>query len=193
MKILRRIAYGVIGVCVILCIIILCYKGKDIDDEATPLAGVESISEEVVVDADSEIGYKDLIDAASVIADEVADEIKSVISKDSAEKESVSENNTGEIDYNTIVSLQEKEYEDTFRSVISDYNKANGISVSSATSTSSSANAKKDYKYVVNKKTKTIHKIGCLLAPSKDNAEYFEKVKDAKLSGYTDKCPVCSP
>lgn len=193
MKVFRGIAYGIIGICVLLCIFILLYKGKNIDDEATPLAAVDSASEEVTVDADSEIGYKDLFNAASAIADDVKEEIKSVISSTSSDADSVSENKTGEIDYDTIVSLQEKEYEDTFRKVISDYNKKNGISVSSANSTSSSASVKKEYKYVVNKSTKVIHKIGCLLAPLEDNAIYYEKIKEADKEGYSKKCPVCSP
>lgn len=193
MKIFRGIAYGIIGVCVLLCVFILFYKGKDIDDEATPLAAVDTSSEEVTVEADAEIGYKDLLNAASAIADEVKDEIKSAISSNSSDEKTASENKSGEIDYDTIVSLQEKEYEETFQKAISDYNKENGISVSSATSTSSSASVKKEYKYVVNKSKKVIHKVGCLLAPLEENALYYEKIKEAVSDGFSEKCPVCSP
>lgn len=192
MKIFRGIAYSLIALCAVLCVVILTFGGKKINDEETPLVAIDDLSsqnEEVVVEG-AEIGYSELLEAASVIAKDVTDEIKEAIS---STKDSVSENNTGEIDYNTIVSLQEKEYEDTFKKVISDYNKENGISGNNSSASTSTVTSKKDYKFVVNRKTKVIHKIGCILAPLEENAEYYEKIKEAKQDGYTEKCPVCSP
>lgn len=192
MKIFRGIAYSLIAICAVLCIIILTFNGKKIDDEKTPLVAADEIdhNEDVVVE-DEQIGYSELLEAASAIASDVGEEIKTAISM--ASKESVSENDTGEIDYNVIVSLQEQEYENTFKKVISDYNKENGISGNNSASSSSTATSQKEYKYVVNKETKIIHKVGCILAPLENNAEYYERLKDAKVDGYKDKCPVCSP
>lgn len=191
MKIFRGIAYGLVALCALLCIVILNYKGgKNRGDEATVSAGAEPVSSAYGVVEDNKVEPEDIFEAASAIVSGVAGDIKDALASPGKD---VSENNTGEIDYDVIVSLQEKEAEEAFRKTISDYNKENGISFSSTSASASFETSTPVYDFVVNKSKGVIHRTGCILAPLEGDASYYETVKDAKEAGYTDKCTVCSP
>lgn len=198
MKILRGIAYGMVLACAVLSIAILAYKGSEnskaaairAEMEAAENARMEANANAVVTVEGDEVGYDELISAASAIVSGVSMDIKTAI--DNALSD-ISENNSGEIDYEEIVRLQTEQVEGMFKDVISDYNKKNGISVSSSTEKKAEEELTASYDYVVSKSTKTIHKTGCILEPLLDDAVYFSTIKDAKAAGYTDKCNVCSP
>jgi len=195
MKFLRNIAYGLIVLCAVGCIVILTYNGKKNDTEnntsTVAVDNGDSTSIDVVI-SDGEIGIDDVLSAASVIISEAKEDVIDVVASISA---SAGENTTGEISYAEIVRLQEEEVALQMAADVSASNYANGIvtSTSTSTSTSASASASKDYNYVVNKTTKKIHRMGCLLEPKGSNASYYEKLSEAILAGYTDKCSVCSP
>lgn len=193
MKFLRNIAYAVIGLCAVLSIVILTYKGKtsDTDSENTSVAVTETESSKEVVVEDGEITAEDVLSAASVIISDVKDDVVSAVTSAS---NSASENTSGEISYAEIVRLQEEEVALEQKALVAESNKANGITAStSSTVSNTSDSTTKNYRYVVNKTTKRIHKVGCLMEPTGDNALYFETLTEAVAAGYSEKCTICSP
>lgn len=195
MKIIRGAAYTIIALLLIASIVILNYKGKKNPDGASSAAVEASLPEEFAEEFKA-------FDSSTVVAPDygvvsfVTDKPKDA-SGNTVSGNSVSGNFTGEIKYSDIVKLQEEELDAEFRKTISDYNKKYGISVSennTSTSKKVSDNDPLKYNYVVNKTTKKIHRIGCLVAPiAEDNKAYFETISQAEKAGYKDRCPVCSP
>ena len=181
MKLVRSVAYAVIVLCAILCIVIAFYasREKKAGEEGTGTAGSGQETESSEYEPLNPPNLADLIvDRTSSAGDS---------------KPSISGNLTGEITYDEIVRLQNEDLDREFRIVISDYNKKYGIVTSTPTTTSSTA-AGKDYKYFVNKETKIVHRIDCLLKPvNSADTLYYETLTDAAKAGYTSRCPVCSP
>lgn len=185
MKLVRSVAYAVIVICALLCIVIAIYAMKKPSEEE---GGERTASHSTVGDAasDSFDGGASVPNIADLIKDHPAE------TGTGAGKTSISGNNTGEISYDEIVKRQNEDLDREFRNVISDYNKKYGIVTSTPTSTTTTVS--KDYKYFVNKNTKIIHRIDCLLKPvNGEDALYYETIKDAEKAGYTERCPVCSP
>ncbi|MCR4677562.1 MAG: hypothetical protein K5679_02275 [Lachnospiraceae bacterium] len=179
MKAVRSVAYAVIVICALLCIVIVFYASRKTGE------GGESSDTETSVTV-STSGY-----AEDSSVPNLADLIKDHPSNTST-KNSISGNLTGEIDYEEIVKLQDAELDRVFRETIAEYNKKYGIVTSTTTSTTTTTN--KDYKYFVNKATKIIHRIDCLLKPvNSSDTIYYETITDANKAGYTERCPVCSP
>jgi len=195
MKFLRGIAYGIIAICMAGVATIVIYAAKN-GGKSVQLVD-ESVPKEVVIE-DGEVTVSDILDAAGVIIsdakDDVVEAITTPVQTKEEKKTDVSENNSGEISYDEIVRLQEREALDEQKALVKESNEKNGIVTSTSTSTSTDKEEKtKEYNYVVNKTTKIIHKKGCLLEPSGDNAIYYEKLSDAISAGYKEKCTVCSP
>ncbi|MBR6309079.1 MAG: hypothetical protein IKR39_10790 [Lachnospiraceae bacterium] len=181
MKIVRSVAYAVIVICALLCIVIAFYASRDKSgsEEAA------STSTPVTVSASDASGESTVPNLADLIKDHPS-------SGADSGKTSISGNLTGEIDYDEIVKRQEAELDRAFRETIAEYNKKYGIVTSTTTSTT--ATVSKDYKYFVNKETKIIHRIDCLLKPVKaSDTLYYETITEAGKAGYTERCPVCSP
>lgn len=179
MKAVRSVAYAVIVICALLCIVIAFYASRK-PKEGDETSGTEASVTESVSDS-----------AGGSTVPNLADLIKDHPSSTSA-KTSISGNLTGEIDYDEIVKRQDEELDRVFRETIAEYNKKYGIVTSTTTSTSTTAT--KDYKYFVNKATKIIHRIDCLLKPvNSSDTIYYETITDANKAGYTERCPVCSP
>ena len=193
MKFIRSIAYGIVAVCIIGCLVILFYKGKDSETKTTS-------DYEILISTEA----GDM--TVSEIIEEIKEDVKETVTPDSTSTSasaststsvsaSYKENDTGEISYSEIVRLQEEELLRQQKELVAQSNKEHGISVSSNDSKSSASTSAsvKDYKYVVNKETKIVHRIGCLVAPSEDYAIYYEKLSEAIAAGYEHKCTVCSP
>ena len=184
MKLVRSVAYAVIVICALMCIVIAIYASKkpagDSEGESTVSRTSASDNDSFLSDGESTIpNLADLIN-------------KPQSGGSSSSKSSISGNNTGEISYEEIVRRQNEDLDREFRNVISDYNKKYGIEVKTPTSTSTTVS--KDYKYFVNKNTKLIHRIDCLLkAVNSADMLYYETISDAQKAGYTERCPVCSP
>ena len=194
MKILRNIAYAIIGVCVLGCILILFYSGKNTDEEKTETVAISNEDDAVFID-DGEISIEDVYEAAQVIISDVKDE---VIDKVNSISESISDaaasiENKNEISYEELVRLQEEEALALQKALVEESNKKNGIVTPTASTSTSSSASTKVYSYVVNLTNKKIHKIGCTLEPLGENAKKYEKLSEAIADGYKDKCPVCSP
>ena len=186
MKLVRSVAYAVIVICALLCIVIAIYAMKKPSGEE----GGESTASRGSTIADTDPGSFDSSATIPNIADLIKDHPAGTGS--GTGKASISGNNTGEISYDEIVKRQNEDLDREFRTVISDYNKKYGIETGTPTSTT--ATASKDYKYFVNKNTKIIHRYDCLLKPvnSADMLGY-ETIREAEKAGYTERCPVCSP
>ena len=184
MKLVRSVAYAVIVICALLCIVIAIYAMKKPEGEE----GERTASHSTVTES-----APDSFDSSATVPN-IADLIKDhpVGTGSGNAKTSISGKNTGELSYDEIVRRQNEDLDREFRTVISDYNKKYGIVTS--TSTSTTATVSKDYKYFVNKNTKIIHRYDCLLKPvnSADMLGY-ETIKEAEKAGYTERCPVCSP
>lgn len=184
MKLVRSVAYAVIVICALLCIVIAIYAMKKPEGEE----GERTASHSTVTES-----APDSFDSSATVPN-IADLIKDHPGGTGLgnTKTSISGNNTGEISYDEIVRRQNEDLDREFRTVISDYNKKYGIVTSTPTSTT--ATVSKDYKYFVNKNTKIIHRIDCLLKPvnSADMLNY-ETIREAEKAGYTERCPVCSP
>ncbi|MBO4616833.1 MAG: hypothetical protein J5717_05745 [Lachnospiraceae bacterium] len=178
MKAVRSVAYAVIVICALLCIVIAFYASRKTGE------GGESSNTETSVTVSTSGSAED----SSV--PNLADLIKE--HPTTSTKPSISGNLTGEIDYDEIVKRQDAELDRIFRETIAEYNKKYGIVTSTTTSTTTTAT--KDYKYFVNKATKIIHRIDCLLKPvNSSDTIYYETITDANKAGYTERCPVCSP
>lgn len=191
MKFLRSVAYALIALCIIGCIVIINYKGKGVDysgyDSAASISeAVEAFDEEI---KEYHFDFPDKTE--SVLFKKTQTSTVSSVSAST----SVSENNTGEISYAEIVRIQEEEKLKEQKTLVSKSNADNGISSNnkSPASTSTSTSTVKEYKYVVNKETGMIHRIGCLSEPTGENAIYYEKLSDAVKAGYKIKCTICSP
>ena len=181
MKLVRSVAYAVIVICALLCIVIAIYASKKPSGEE----GEKTIVSHSETTSESSGGIDSVLPN---IVDIIVDREQT----SGGAKTSISGNNTGEISYDEIVRRQNEDLDREFRLIISDYNKKYGIEVKTPTSTS--ATVSKDYKYFVNKNTKLIHRIDCLLkAINADDMLYYETIKDAEKAGYTERCPVCSP
>lgn len=185
MKLVRSVAYAVIVICALLCIVIAIYAMKKPSEEE----GGERTASHSTVDGAASDSFDGGASAPN-IADLIKDRPDGTGS--GTGKASISGNNTGEISYDEIVKRQNEDLDREFRTVISDYNKKYGIVTSTPTSTT--ATVSKDYKYFVNKNTKIIHRIDCLLKPvNSADTLYYETIKEAEKAGYTERCPVCSP
>lgn len=185
MKLVRSVAYAVIVICALLCIVIAIYAMKKPAGEE---GGERTVSHSTVTESDP-----DSFDSSATVPN-LADLIKDppAGSGTGGGKVSISGNNTGEISYDEIVRRQNEDLDREFRTVISDYNKKYGIVTSTPTSTTTTVS--KNYKYFVNKNTKIIHRIDCLLKPvNSADTLYYETIKEAEKAGYTERCPVCSP
>ena len=175
MKLVRSVAYAVIVICALMCIVIAIYAMKKPAGEA---GGERTVSHSTVTEADP-----DSFDSGATVPN-IADLIK--------DHPAGSGTGTGKASYDEIVRRQNEDLDREFRNVISDYNKKYGIVTSTPTSTT--ATVSKDYKYFVNKNTKIIHRIDCLLKPvNSADTLYYETIKGAEKAGYTERCPVCSP
>ena len=148
MKLVRSVAYAVIVICALLCIVIAIYASKKPSGEEGEPGEIHVISHGSETEEPSESPES----GATVpnIADLIIDRAQSAGS--SSSKVSISGNNTGEISYDEIVKRQNEDLDREFRTIISDYNKKYGIEVKTPTSTT--ATVSKDYKYFVNKNTK---------------------------------------
>jgi len=181
MKIVRSVAYAVIVICALLCIVIAFYATRKPKEAGEETKTTTSATTEVSDTA----GQSTVPDIADLIPD-------SPSSEGNSNRPSISGNLTGEIDYDEIVKRQDAELDRIFRETIAEYNKKHGIVTSTTTSTT--ATVSKDYKYFVNKETKIIHRIDCLLKPVKaSDTLYYETIIEAGKAGYTERCPVCSP
>ena len=185
MKLVRSVAYAIIVICALMCIVIAIYAMKKPAGEE---GGERTASHGAVTESNP-----DSFDSGATVPN-IADLIKDhpAGSGTGTGKASISGNNTGELSYDEIVRRQNEDLDREFRNVISDYNKKYGIVTSTPTSTT--ATVSKDYKYFVNKNTKIIHRIDCLLKPvNSEDTLYYETIKGAEKAGYTERCPVCSP
>ncbi|MBR5761768.1 MAG: hypothetical protein IKX87_07045 [Lachnospiraceae bacterium] len=179
MKAVRSVAYAVIVICALLCIVIAFYASRKTGE------GGETGNTEASVTVSTSGSAED--SSVPNLADLIKDHPSSTSTKNS-----ISGNLTGEIDYEEIVKLQDAELDRVFRETIAEYNKKYGIVTGTTTSTTTTTN--KDYKYFVNKATKIIHRIDCLLKPvNSSDTIYYETITDANKAGYTERCPVCSP
>ena len=186
MKLVRSVAYAVIVICALLCIVIFIYANKKNTGEEGNSASHVSLSDS---GSDSGAGSYEGSTPPN-IADLIGDKIGNGNSGSS--KTSISGNDTGEISYDEIVRRQNEDLDREFRNVISDYNKKYGIETKTPTSTSTTAT--KNYKYFVNKATKIIHRSDCLLKPvNSSDMLNFDSISEAEKKGYTERCPVCSP
>ena len=195
MKFLRGIAYAIIAVCMAGVAIIVIYAAKN-GGKTVQLVD-SSVPKEVVIEG-GEVTISDVLDAAGVIISDAKDDVVEAITtpiqtQGIKEGTTVSENNSGEISYDEIVRLQEREAMEEQKELVKESNEKHGIKTSTSTSTSTSEEKTKEYNYVVNKTNKLIHRKGCILEPSGDNAIYYEKLSDATGDGYKEKCTVCSP
>lgn len=191
MKFLRNTAYALIVLCAVGCIVILTYNGKKSGgkENTTTVAITETTSTPEVVIDDGRVDLDDVIEAVSVIISDVKADVKEVVASVPE-----TENKSGEISYAEIVRLQEEEVALTQKILVAESNAAHGISVSGNNSTITiSASTDPNYNFAVNKTTKKIHKIGCLLEPTGTNAAYYETMVDVVRAGYAEKCSVCSP
>ncbi|MBO4680238.1 MAG: hypothetical protein J5626_11290 [Lachnospiraceae bacterium] len=185
MKLVRSVAYAVIVICALLCIVIAIYASKKSSGDEEGEETVSFVTVTSPVSDSSEVSV-----TVPNIADLILDRPQS--GSASSSKTSISGNNTGEISYDEIVKRQNEDLDREFRNVISDYNKKYGIEVKKPTSTTTTVS--KDYKYFVNKNTKLIHRIDCLLKPvNSSDMLYYETIKAAEKAGYKERCPVCSP
>jgi len=187
MKLVRSVAYAVIVICALLCIVIAIYASRkpsgEEEGETTVSRRVESVSSPDSPASESETSVPNIADLIQDIAQAVDTE---------SSKTSINGNNTGEISYDEIVKRQNEDLDREFRITISDYNKKYGIEVKTPASTTTTVS--KDYKYFVNKNTKLIHRIDCLLKAVNDaDMLYYETIKEAEKAGYKERCPVCSP
>ncbi len=189
MKFIRSIAYGIVAVCIIGCLMILFYKGKDGETKIT------SDSEGLILTGSVDMNASEIKEAVKETASSASVETAASVLTSASASSVYKENDTGEISYSEIVRLQEEELLREQKELVAESNKEHGILVSlNASKTSASTSASlKDYKYVVNKETKIVHRIGCLVAPSYDYAIYYEKLSEAIAAGYEQKCRVCSP
>ena len=195
MKFLRGIAYAIIAVCMAGVATIVIYAAKN-GGKTVQLVD-SSVPKEVVIEG-GEVTISDVLDAAGVIISDAKDDVVEAITtpiqtQGVKEGTTVSENNSGEISYDEIVRLQEREAMEEQKELVKESNEKHGIKTSTSTSTSTSEEKTKEYNYVVNKTNKLIHRKGCILEPSGDNAIYYEKLSDATSDGYKEKCTVCSP
>ena len=196
MKFLRGIAYTIIAICMAGVATIVIYAAKN-GGKTVQLVD-SSVPKEVFIE-DGEVTISDVLDAAGVIISDAKDEVVEAITtpiQTQGVKETeatVSENDSGEISYDEIVRLQEKEVMDEQKALVKESNEKHGINTSTSTSTSTKDEMTKEYSYVVNKTTKVIHRKGCILEPKGDNAIYYEKLSEAISDGYKEKCTVCSP
>lgn len=193
MKFFRSIAYSIIAICAGLCIVIMFFSKRTIVPEQVPLSATTEASTMVVVE-DGDVSFDDIKSAASAVISDAKENVKDFIENGKV-VEAPEGNTTGEISYDEIVKLQNQELDEEFKKIIAEYNKEQGIVVPDNKETEEEKEeAKKDYKYIINKVTGVIHRIGCILEPiDKDNALYYETVTEAMKDGYKDKCPVCSP
>lgn len=184
MKLVRSVAYAVIVICALMCIVIAIYASRKPAEDS----GETSVISYVVTTSDTTT--EDTRMSVPNIAELILDKQQSGGATSAGV--SINGNLTGEISYDEIVKRQNEDLDREFRTIISDYNKKYGIEVKTPTSTS--ANLTKDYKYFVNKNTKIIHRYDCLLKPvnSADMLTY-DTIRDAEKAGYTERCPVCSP
>lgn len=190
MKLLRSVAYAIIAICIIGCIVIIKYEGKGVSYTYEDSAA--SISEAVAVFDESLKEYHYDFPEIEEKEEEKTGTVASVTV--SSTSTSNIENNSGEISYSEIVRLQEEEKLKEQKVLVSKSNEKNGITTSTSTSkTSTSTSTPKEYKYVVNKETGMIHRIGCLNEPTGENALYYEKLSEAIKAGYKIKCTICSP
>ena len=195
MKFLRGIAYAIIAVCMAGVATIVIYAAKNGGNTVQLVDS--SVPKEVVIE-DGEVTISDVLDAAGVIISDAKDDVVEAITtpiqtQGVKEGTTVSENNSGEISYDEIVRLQEREALEEQKALVKESNEKNGITTSTSTSTSTSEEKTKEYNYVVNKTTKLVHRKGCILEPNGDNAIFYEKLSEAISDGYKEKCTVCSP
>ena len=185
MKLVRSVAYAVIVICALLCIVIAIYASRKPSGEEGGEQTASRSFEQTDTSASPDSGA-----TVPNIADLILDRPGSGGSASS--RVSISGNNTGEISYDEIVRRQNEDLDREFRTIISDYNKKYGIEVKTPASTT--ATVSKDYKFFVNKTTKLIHRIDCLLKPvNSSDMIYYETIREAEKAGYTERCPVCSP
>lgn len=194
MKFFRSIAYSIIAICAGLCIVIMFFSKRTIVDQQVPLSGTTEASTMVVVE-DGDVSFDDIKSAATAMLSDAKENVMNFLENGKV-VEAPEGNTSGEISYDDIVKLQNQELDEEFRKVIEAYNKEQGITVSdnSQVKKEETKETQKEYKYVVNKATGVIHRIGCILEPiDKSNAVSYETITEAIKDGYKDKCPVCSP
>lgn len=194
MRFFRGMAYALIALCAILCIVIITYTGSHGGGNVSATPNDSSIS--VVVVENGEVSFDDVIEAAGVIISDVKEGVKEVVSSVAEKASEAKENTSGEISYAEIVRLQEEEVALQQKADVSASNAANGIVIASSdknnASTSTSAIDKK-YNYAVNKTTGKIHRVGCILEPTGSNVQVYETLTEVYRAGYSEKCTICSP
>lgn len=189
MKFLRSLAYALIALCAIACVVIITYTGSKGGNNVSTNPNDSSIS--VVVVENGEVSFDDVMEAAGVIISDVTEEVKEVVASVTSK-----DNTTGEISYAEIVRLQEEEVALQQRADVSASNAANGIVIASSDKTSattSTSTVDKLYNYAVNKTTGKIHRVGCILEPTGSNVLVHETLTDVYRAGYSEKCTICSP